>query len=86
MDETVKVALVIAVFAGVLYFAAKRQPKSRHSAWKTFPSVAEPDSTGINFNPAFQSTAATGAVLVTGEPDTGSITPGCGQKSACKCS
>jgi hypothetical protein len=90
VNNTLKVALLIAGLVGVTYVAARHRKKNRHSAWKKFTSAAEPDNTGINFNPAFVSTAATPDVLVSGEPDTGAINPGCfsrqSKKSGCGCS
>jgi hypothetical protein len=85
MKDNTKLVLIVVVMFGVLYLAV-RQKKAGSSAWASFPTAAEPDGTGVNFNPAFASTAATNDVLVTGEPDNPPGTCGVGRrKKSCNC-
>jgi len=76
VSDLAKVVLILAAISGGLYLAT-RSGKRRHSAWsKVQPGDEEPAGTGVDFNPAYVSTAATSNVLVTGEPESGNIVTG----------
>jgi hypothetical protein len=70
MSDAAKFLLTLGVVAGIFYLAT-RGKKTKSSAWQVFPTAAEPDGTGVNFNPAFVSTAASPDPVFTGEPETG---------------
>jgi hypothetical protein len=78
VNDTAKVALILLAMSGLFYIAARRgkHPRGNNPFSRIQPGDAEPAGTGVNFNPAFVSTAATPDVLVTGEPETGNIVTG----------
>jgi len=75
MDDVLTSVLILAAMAGALYLATRRR-KAPVSAWNKLPSAAEPAGTGVDWRPAFESTAATSSPLITGEPETGTILTG----------
>jgi hypothetical protein len=90
MNDGFKTVLVLGLLGGAFYLAARHGKHFRANPFAGIqPGDAEPSGTGVNFNPAFVSTAASQEPLVTGEPETGNIITGAicasGKKSRPKC-
>jgi hypothetical protein len=74
MSDTLKVILILGgITTGLLIVTHTKKRRGGKPFAEIQSGDAEPAGTGIDFNPAFVSTAATQSPLVTGEPETGNI-------------